>query len=1509
MNRGQQRRGLRRLLLLSAAAVLVQGMPAAPEPPDGNGTTGQTAARSGEERTVAVSDRAGMVVSLPLIAAQAGGTATASGATTPAVRPVRVIVKLRNTSAQGRSKALSSPVGAAAVAGSTTPEAKLQALLVKHAARTAAPLSPGHTRARQQAAAAGAQAKAAAPLPFSIRGARAPANATPPDLSTTYVLELGDRPAQEVAATVQSLRADPDVLYAEEDKVVRATYVPNDPSYSSTGSWGQSYADLHGLKRIGTTQAWDVNRGLGVVVAVIDTGIDYNHPDITANVWINPGEIAGNGVDDDHNGFVDDVRGWDFIGPAYWQPVPDNDPNDGHFHGTHVAGTIAAVGDNNLGVVGVAWRAKVMAVKALDDSGTGTDSAVAQAITYAVDNGADVINASLSGEGTSQAIADAINYAQAHGVVFVAAAGNNSADLDAKDYYPANVPAAIAVSALSPSESLSAFSNRGSKVELAAPGEDILSLEKGTNGYFRLEGTSMAAPHVSGVAALVIAQYPAYTTEQVRQALRVSATDLGTTGRDASFGYGRVNAAQAVLVSQALAARITAPLTGTKIAGSVTITGTAQGAGFSNYVVEFGAGAAPSSWTQLGTSATPVANGILATLNPATLSDGIYTVRLRVLNAGGSVFSDQVQIQVRYLAITSPAAPAHYLMTVVMKPGAGYPITGTANGPSFQSYLLEWAPGSAATSGWASTGFVLTGGGLAPVTNGTLGTWTPPATLPAGYYSLRLTVTNTGFSSAGTTSVYAEPSLLAAGWPKFLGPAGSSHSPLPVRQPDGSTRLVLAGETSVNGTPFFLMSLDGTVNTLPFTFGADFQPCVGNLDGLPGDEVVVADGADLKIYSSGMSLIRTISATPYRLHWSDQPVLADLDGDGTLEIIAPVRDAVAAGSVFRKQSGALYVYRADGTVFSANYPLIITSPQTGSDYNWLEGLRLAAADLNGDGRKEIIMAINSSNVTGYAVKVINGDGTPYAGWPAVTFPGEARGLAVADLDNDGTSEIILSDRHPIQLRVLNSTGSQRSGWPVGPSNWSDIEFTVADLDHDGRREIVVATFREISVWNDQGTRWSPAWSTSDQHFGPPLVADIDGDGVPEIIVFASDSTASATAGERWLKAYGTNGSLKRSWRLFGQAGRRVFLGTTAVGDFNNDGLTDLAVNLSLVEGDGSLDNSALTVLTTGTSFNAGASDWTSRLRDPQNSRSLPPAVTAPVITGQPFNQTIVAGQTATFAVGVSGAQVSYQWRKGGSNLNNAGRITGATSATLTITNIQAGDTGSYDVVVTNSTGQVTSNAATLTVSLLGQTITFAALADRAFTASPIALSATASSGLPVSFSIASGPAVVAGQSLTLSGPGTVTVRASQAGDATYAAAPTVDRSFTVSGNFGSWQQSKFSAGDLLDATISGPNADPDHDGFTNLMEYALGLEPKSVSTIGLPVAGTEGADWTYTYTRPSDRTDVTYVVEMSENLTDWSSAGLNHALVSTAGGTETWRAKYPLASAANVFFRLRVTGQ
>ncbi|MEN6335969.1 MAG: S8 family peptidase, partial [Phycisphaerales bacterium] len=294
-----------------------------------------------------------------------------------------------------------------------------------------------------------------------------------------------------------------DVEYAEFNPIVSICATPDDPSYGRQWS----------LAKIHAPEAWDVCQGTNeVVVAIIDTGVDYNHRDLQGNLWVNEAELKGvPGVDDDNNGYVDDVHGYNF---AY----NNSDPMDDHGHGTHVAGTVAAAGDNGLDVVGICWNARIMPIKILGAEGDGTAADAVPAIYYAVANGADIISGSWGGPDSSDALQEAVAYAQRQGVIVVAAAGNENSSTP---YYPAAYHDVLAVAATDSSDHRWYLSNYGDWVDLAAPGREIVSLGRSTAGttggslISTKSGTSMAAPHVSGACALLLSANPLLTSEEM----------------------------------------------------------------------------------------------------------------------------------------------------------------------------------------------------------------------------------------------------------------------------------------------------------------------------------------------------------------------------------------------------------------------------------------------------------------------------------------------------------------------------------------------------------------------------------------------------------------------------------------------------------------------------------------------------------------------------------------------------------------------------------------------------------------------------------------------------------------------------------------------------------------------------------------------------------------------------------------------------------------------------------
>lgn len=347
-----------------------------------------------------------------------------------------------------------------------------------------------------------------------------------------------DSVVRKAENVMSALSAHNAVEFVEPNYIYRANLIPNDPDMSKL--WGmvnEGQVDPKGRQGIANMDidaelAWDINTGSkDVIVAVIDTGVDPNIPDLKNNMWVNEGEIAGNGIDDDNNGFVDDVHGYDFANK-------DGDPTDDHGHGSHCAGTIGAEGNNGVGVVGVTWNVRIMGIKFLTGSGSGTLADAVSSIDYATQMGAHIQSNSWGGGGFSQTLKDAIARSHEKGALFVAAAGNDRSNNDSRDTYPANYDVAnvVSVAAANNSGELASFSNYGrSKVHIAAPGRNIQSTIP--SGYAAWSGTSMATPHVSGVAALLLSNEPNLTALEMKERMMKTARPLsGLRGKVVTNG-------------------------------------------------------------------------------------------------------------------------------------------------------------------------------------------------------------------------------------------------------------------------------------------------------------------------------------------------------------------------------------------------------------------------------------------------------------------------------------------------------------------------------------------------------------------------------------------------------------------------------------------------------------------------------------------------------------------------------------------------------------------------------------------------------------------------------------------------------------------------------------------------------------------------------------------------------------------------------------------------------------
>jgi len=321
-------------------------------------------------------------------------------------------------------------------------------------------------------------------------------------------------PGETIAECIARLSQDPDILYVEPNYIRYIQEIPNDPYYSE--QWA--------LDLLEVTKAWDVPDGqaLDLTVAVLDTGVDYNHPEFAERL----------------------LQGKDFING-------DDDPRDDHGHGTRMIGNIIAAANNQIGIAGIVGAAsvKILPVKVLDSSGQGEDSLISQGIRWAADQGAKVINLSLGGPEYGLELENAINYGISKGSLIVAAAGNDSL---AEIYYPARFDEVLGITATNPYDQLAYYSNYGTETDLAAPGSQIRTTNI-NGGYSTGNGTSFSSAIVSGVAALIWSEYPEYTAQQIKAILKAGVKDLGTPGYDLSFGYGRINAYHSMLQARLLA--------------------------------------------------------------------------------------------------------------------------------------------------------------------------------------------------------------------------------------------------------------------------------------------------------------------------------------------------------------------------------------------------------------------------------------------------------------------------------------------------------------------------------------------------------------------------------------------------------------------------------------------------------------------------------------------------------------------------------------------------------------------------------------------------------------------------------------------------------------------------------------------------------------------------------------------------------------------------------------------
>ncbi len=893
----------------------------------------------------------------------------------------------------------------------------------------------------------------------------------------------GANPREAAAAYA----AHPGVVYAQPNHLFRPHQAPNDPQYGSQT----------GLSIIRWQNLWE---GLGprrqeVVLAIIDSGIDHTHEDLADNIWTNPAEAEGRpGVDDDGNGYIDDIRGWDFSDapdlPGRGDYLtPDNDPADESGHGTHVAGIAGAVANNGAGIAGVAPDARLMALRAgvtLQSGGTFLEEDdLAAAILYAVDNGAHIVNMSWGAPERAFLIQDAVRYAADNGLILVASSGNTGEPGLA---YPADDDETIAVSATDRSDHIAGFSSRGVPLDLTAPGANTLSTQPG-NAYGRRSGTSFSAPFVSGLVALLLSRRPGLTPEQVRASLTGATVDLGAPGWDGDFGAGRIDAAALLpVIAQPHApptVRIHAPRTGQAAETDFEVTAQVSGSDPTAYRLSWGVGRMPQSWVPL-LSGPPDTN-IHLLWDVSFLPDTTAVLRLEADLSDGGTLEDRVLVSVRR---TPPTISGAAFNPILQGPRIAYEVRWTTHRPT-EGFLLYRPSGAAGEDTLASIAVDRTH------------KVTLPEHLPAG--SLHYRILARGLSGRTTLTDpdsfevvplalprdgYTEVAALPDG---FLGDRPADF--------DGDGRPEIALMPYIEGTPFspprILERQDDGAFQQVFESERTFLPwSIGDADNDGAPDLLGVDVVRLRLFvgtqANPFPSVQTLDRTRTR-----GGEIADLDGDEQNEVLA--RSNAERGIRILK-------YRSDGAFEEAAF---LSDPTAGSGDL---GSRFVIADLDGDGRNEILAGDADGDLWtgeidetgGYtATWILEGDDATNAGWVG----------GGADLDNDGILEFAVARAVEEENDPLNGAWNLEIYGATGPDayalEWSTrISGVIAtgngiatgDTDGDGIPDLAVCLLPDLYLFRADGPdTYRPIWHSRASLTHRPIIADLDANGRPEIL--------------------------------------------------------------------------------------------------------------------------------------------------------------------------------------------------------------------------------------------------------------------------------------------------------------------------------------------------------------------------------------------------------------------------
>ena len=916
---------------------------------------------------------------------------------------------------------------------------------------------------------------------------------TPQRLSAVYKLKFS--PDADVASMARNFGKDPLVEYAQPNYIKR-------PCSEISGELNDFfYEDQWALRAIDALDAWKIEKGSSdVIIAIVDSGVDYNHEDLKPRIWINPGEIDGNGLDDDENGYVDDIRGWDFVDSPYLpadvdQLDRDNDPMDENGHGTHVSGIAAAVPNNSKGIAGITWNCRIMALRGGGDFFEDDD--LSAAIVYAADNGAHVINMSWGGEELSYIIRDALEYAYDRGCVLVGAAGND--DRPAV-IYPAIHKNVIAVGATDKFDRKAHFSNYGPGLDIVAPGHRVFGTTLG-NRYSDWSGTSMAAPVVSGVVALMLSRRPGLTNDEVAQILRFSADEVDDPLLE---GIGRVNAANALAVaSSPVIARITSPDSGTGANTTLTIRGTAAGSRFLSFQLEYGA-IPDMNWTPICHSRNaPIFDSPLEVWDLAHLDEGTYVLRLRVFGDGNLKVEDRVVLSIDH-------SPPEITELRIVPGYAGenyrYAVKWRTDEPTFgEVYYRE--------NGSEIDFERLTS--LSTTDEHAIYTEIDP-----GNYECFVAATN----AAGLTTIDdnngdyypLEIQMLKVTSDGFLKTAVDVAALHPVSGKvdfDGDGRAEIVGmkvQWLYDIVKVYERNESGGYDEV-FASDADYFPWeIADTDS-DGLLEILGNKKDLTfLYESPLP-----GSYPTEKIWEVEGAwggrIADLDLDGRKEVVARYLDS---------DEIRIYENRGDNSylkVARLQNPTVEHAASLFEEGSSYLSTTFATADFDGDGRIEIAVGDWSGDVFIYEN---TGDDRYSHTWTGGVPHSQVRFVEAGDFDGDGMDEFIVG------ARAEEPYGSIRRRWvytlfdcrdqnqyeavwsrEIMGEKGSAGAVSAGDIDSDSRDEIFIIVTPSLYIFKvlDTGTSLSgewevePVWHHSADNTKWPIMEDLDANGVNEIL--------------------------------------------------------------------------------------------------------------------------------------------------------------------------------------------------------------------------------------------------------------------------------------------------------------------------------------------------------------------------------------------------------------------------